>query len=157
MSDLNYYGNFMTVPLRQRLATLLHRLQLEPVPGRRFCLLSRRRLHVRVRLSLGMDALQLRRLGLRSRLRMGLAARQLEYLERAANGGECARKMIVPPAPATGRKTVMVGLGLAANPAGEASRRLTINPNSAGFGVPAAPSTTSIAWPRPWSALRVPS
>jgi hypothetical protein len=45
-------------------------------------------------------------------------------------------KMIVPPAPATGRKTVMVGLGLAANPAGEASRRLTINPNSAGFGVP---------------------
>jgi len=33
---------------------------------------------------------------------MGLAARQLEYLERAANGGECARHMIVPPGSATG-------------------------------------------------------
>ena len=42
----------------------------------------------------------------------------------------------VPTAPASGHQTVMVGLGLAANPAGEAPRRLTINPGSAGFGVP---------------------
>jgi hypothetical protein len=45
-------------------------------------------------------------------------------------------RMIVPTAPVTGRKTVMVGLGLAANPAERAQRRLTINPDSAGFGVP---------------------
>ena len=45
-------------------------------------------------------------------------------------------RMIVPTAPASGHQTVMVGLGLAANPAGEAPRRLTINPGSAGFGVP---------------------
>jgi hypothetical protein len=42
----------------------------------------------------------------------------------------------VPTAPASGHKTVMVGLGLAANPAAGAPRRLTINPDSAGFGVP---------------------
>ncbi|MGA2457167.1 MAG: FecR family protein [Terriglobales bacterium] len=45
-------------------------------------------------------------------------------------------KMIVPAAPAFGHQTVMVGLGLAAYPAGDAPRRLTINPGSAGFGVP---------------------
>ena len=45
-------------------------------------------------------------------------------------------KMIVPTAPAIGHQTVMVGLGLGANPAGEAPRRLTINPGSASFGVP---------------------
>ena len=45
-------------------------------------------------------------------------------------------RMIVPTAPASGPQTVMVGLGLAAYPAGEAPRRLTINPDSAGFGVP---------------------
>lgn len=42
----------------------------------------------------------------------------------------------VPTAPAIGHQTVMVGLGLAANPAAGAPRRLTINPGSAGFGVP---------------------
>ena len=42
----------------------------------------------------------------------------------------------VPTAPARGRQTVMVGLGLAADPAPGASRRITINPGSAGFGVP---------------------
>ena len=42
----------------------------------------------------------------------------------------------VPTAPASGHQTVMVGLGLAANPAGGAARRLTINPGSASFGVP---------------------
>jgi len=42
----------------------------------------------------------------------------------------------VPTAPASGHQTVMVGLGLGANPAGGAARRLTINPGSAGFGVP---------------------
>jgi uncharacterized protein DUF6600/FecR-like protein len=45
-------------------------------------------------------------------------------------------RMVVPTAPASGHQTVMVGLGLAAYPAGEAPRRLTINPGSAGFGVP---------------------
>ncbi len=45
-------------------------------------------------------------------------------------------RMIVPTAPVSGHKTVMVGLGLAANPAAGAPRRLTINPGSAGFGVP---------------------
>ncbi len=45
-------------------------------------------------------------------------------------------RMIVPTAPVSGHQTVMVGRGLAANPATEAPRRLTINPDSAGFGVP---------------------
>jgi hypothetical protein len=45
-------------------------------------------------------------------------------------------RMKVPTAPATGHQTVMVGLGLAANPAEGAPRRVTINPDSAGFGVP---------------------
>jgi hypothetical protein len=42
----------------------------------------------------------------------------------------------VPTPPVRGHQTVMVGLGLAANPAVGAPRRLTINPGSAGFGVP---------------------
>ncbi len=44
----------------------------------------------------------------------------------------------VPTAPASGHQTVMVGLGLAANPGVGvgAPHRLTINPGSAGFGVP---------------------
>jgi len=42
----------------------------------------------------------------------------------------------VPTPPVRGQKTVMVGRGLAANPAAGAPRRLTINPGSAGFGVP---------------------
>ena len=45
-------------------------------------------------------------------------------------------RMILPIAPASGPRTVMVGRGLAAYSAGEAPRRLTINPGSAGFGVP---------------------
>jgi len=43
---------------------------------------------------------------------------------------------VVPAAPASGRQTVMVGLGLTAFPATGAPTRLTIHPNSAGFGVP---------------------
>jgi hypothetical protein len=42
----------------------------------------------------------------------------------------------VPTPPATGHQTLMVGRGLATNPALGAQRRLTINPDSAGFGVP---------------------
>ncbi len=42
----------------------------------------------------------------------------------------------VPAVPASGHQTVMVGLGLFANPSGALPRHLTINPNSAGFGVP---------------------
>src|SRR5882762_1364018 len=42
----------------------------------------------------------------------------------------------VPTPPVRGHQTVMVGQGLAANPVAGASRRLTINPGSAGFGVP---------------------
>jgi Family of unknown function (DUF6600) len=42
----------------------------------------------------------------------------------------------VPTPPVRGQQTVMMGLGLAANPAAGAPRRLTINPGSAGFGVP---------------------
>ena len=42
----------------------------------------------------------------------------------------------VPTPPVRGHQTVMVGLGLAANPVAGAPRRLTINPGSAGFGVP---------------------
>ena len=42
----------------------------------------------------------------------------------------------VPTPPVRGHQTVMVGLGLAANPALGAPSRLTINPGSAGFGVP---------------------
>ena len=45
-------------------------------------------------------------------------------------------RMIMPTAPASGHQTVMVGRGLGANPAGDAPPRLTINPGSAGFGVP---------------------
>lgn len=45
-------------------------------------------------------------------------------------------KIKVPTAPTSGHKTVMLGLGLAANPVAGASRRVTINPSSAGFGVP---------------------
>jgi len=42
----------------------------------------------------------------------------------------------VPTPPVRGHQTVMVGLGLAANPATGGLSRLTINPGSAGFGVP---------------------
>jgi len=42
----------------------------------------------------------------------------------------------VPTPPVRGHQTVMVGLGLAANPGLGTPRRLTINPGSAGFGVP---------------------
>ena len=42
----------------------------------------------------------------------------------------------VPAAPATGQQTVMVGRGLAANPASGTMRVLTISPGSAGYGVP---------------------
>src|SRR5258708_21596254 len=41
-----------------------------------------------------------------------------------------------PTPPVRGHQTVMVGQGLAANPALGAPSRLTINPGSAGFGVP---------------------
>jgi hypothetical protein len=42
----------------------------------------------------------------------------------------------VPTPPTRGHQTVLVGLGLTANPALGAPHRLTINPDSAGFGVP---------------------
>lgn len=42
----------------------------------------------------------------------------------------------VPTPPVRGHQTVMVGQGLAANPALGTPSRLTINPGSAGFGVP---------------------
>jgi hypothetical protein len=42
----------------------------------------------------------------------------------------------IPTAPVSGHQTVMLGLGLSANPAGGIPHRLTINPGSAGFGVP---------------------
>ncbi len=45
-------------------------------------------------------------------------------------------RMTAPAVPTAGRQTVMVGLGLAANPADGAPPRLTIRPDSAGFGVP---------------------
>jgi hypothetical protein len=45
-------------------------------------------------------------------------------------------KMAMPVAPVSGHGTVMVGRGLSANPASGAAHRLTINPGSAGFGVP---------------------
>jgi hypothetical protein len=45
-------------------------------------------------------------------------------------------KTIIPTAPTTGRQTVMVGRGLALEPANGAPDRLTISPGSAGFGVP---------------------
>jgi hypothetical protein len=45
-------------------------------------------------------------------------------------------RTLVPTPPVSGGKTVMVGLGLTANPVVGTSRRLTINPGSAGFGVP---------------------
>jgi len=44
--------------------------------------------------------------------------------------------MKMPTAPVSGRQTVMVGLGLVANPAAGAPAHLTINPGSASFGVP---------------------
>ena len=50
---------------------------------------------------------------------------------RVANAGAAA----VPSAPASGHQTVMVGKGLMAN-AAELPAKLTINPGSAGFGVP---------------------
>ena len=45
-------------------------------------------------------------------------------------------RTIVPTPPTTGHQTVLVGRGLAANPAAGGPRRLTINPDSAGYGVP---------------------
>ncbi len=45
-------------------------------------------------------------------------------------------KTIIPTAPTLGRQTVMVGRGLAFEPANGAPERLTISPGSAGFGVP---------------------
>jgi hypothetical protein len=42
----------------------------------------------------------------------------------------------VPTPPTSGHRTVLVGLGLTANPALGVPRRLTIKPDSAGFGVP---------------------
>jgi FecR protein len=42
----------------------------------------------------------------------------------------------IPTAPTGGHHTVIVGRGLSANPVAIASRRFTINPGSAGFGVP---------------------
>jgi uncharacterized protein DUF6600/FecR-like protein len=45
-------------------------------------------------------------------------------------------RTVVPTAPTTGHQTVMVGRGLAMEPATGAPDRLTINPGSAGFGVP---------------------
>jgi hypothetical protein len=45
-------------------------------------------------------------------------------------------KTIIPTAPATGHQTLMVGRGLSFEPANGAPERLTINPGSAGFGVP---------------------
>jgi FecR protein len=46
------------------------------------------------------------------------------------------KEMVVPSAPVSGHQTVMVGLGLTAFAATGAPTRLTIHPNSAGFGVP---------------------
>lgn len=45
-------------------------------------------------------------------------------------------KTIIPSAPKVGHQTVMVGRGLAFEPANGAPERLTISPGSAGFGVP---------------------
>ena len=45
-------------------------------------------------------------------------------------------KFKAPTVPASGHQTVMMGLGLAANPATGAPHHLTIKPGSAGFGVP---------------------
>ena len=45
-------------------------------------------------------------------------------------------RTLMPPAPTTGHQTVMVGRGLALEPAYGAPDRLTISPGSAGFGVP---------------------
>jgi hypothetical protein len=44
--------------------------------------------------------------------------------------------MAPAPAQTSGHAMVMVGMGLTANPAGDGPRRLTINPGSAGIGVP---------------------
>jgi len=46
------------------------------------------------------------------------------------------KRFPLPAPPPRGRLTVMVGRGLATNPATGAPHRLTINPGSAGFGVP---------------------
>lgn len=45
-------------------------------------------------------------------------------------------RTLIPTAPTLGRQTVMVGRGLALEPANGAPERLTINPGSAGVGVP---------------------
>jgi FecR protein len=45
-------------------------------------------------------------------------------------------RTLIPAAPITGHQTVMVGRGVAFEPANGAPERLTINPGSAGFGVP---------------------
>jgi hypothetical protein len=45
-------------------------------------------------------------------------------------------RIVVPTAPKVGRQTVMVGRGLAVEPATGTPGRLTINPGSAGFGLP---------------------
>jgi hypothetical protein len=46
------------------------------------------------------------------------------------------RRTVIPQPPVRSRQTVMVGQGLAANPPAGAPRRLTINRDSAGLGVP---------------------
>lgn len=46
------------------------------------------------------------------------------------------KRFSAPKPPVLGRQTVLLGRGLTANPAPGAPRRLTINPGSAGLGVP---------------------
>src|SRR5215471_4336891 len=72
------------------MAALSGRRQLEPVHEWRLDVVSGRRLHVGLRLSVGMDAVLLRQLGLRSRLRMVLATGLLEHVGSGCAGGEPA-------------------------------------------------------------------
>ena len=77
-NDLDYYGNWYNLPgYGQAWAPIGCRLQLGSLRRRRLGLLPGRRIHLDLRLSLGLVAVSLRRLELHGRLRLDVVSRQL--------------------------------------------------------------------------------
>ncbi len=81
VSDLNYYGSYSNVPGYGTMwQPYFTGSRLGSLHGRRLVLVSRLRLHVRLGLSLGMDALPLRKLDDGSWNGLDVAARGLEFM-----------------------------------------------------------------------------
>src|SRR3984957_18897536 len=82
-SDLNYYGGHNNVAGRRTfLAAPLRRGGMESVYGWRVVVVSRLRIYVGIRISLGLDALLLWQLDVCTKFWLGLATRWLEYVAR---------------------------------------------------------------------------